>query len=172
MSWSSAHSNVAPGWSAWKVKVALVLSVSGAGPDRIVVSGGGVTLQLRLAGVRSALPAASLARTRSWCTPTGRSEYRAGEVQALNAAPSSEHSNVEPASLAEKVSSAEVLAVSAGGPEAIVVSAGVGSTWPAPSVARTCSSCPPTARPVYCFGEVHGSNAAPSREHSNEPGSL
>src|SRR5918999_4484952 len=40
---SSEHSNVAPGWFAWKVNVADVASVSGAGPVRIVDSGAGVT---------------------------------------------------------------------------------------------------------------------------------
>src|SRR5918992_4149196 len=69
---SSAHSKLAPGWFASKVNFALVLSVCALGPDRIVVSGAGVTLQLRLAGVGSTLPAASVARTRSWCTPTDR----------------------------------------------------------------------------------------------------
>ena len=31
MSWSSAHSNVAPAWLAWNAKVALVLSVMNSG---------------------------------------------------------------------------------------------------------------------------------------------
>ena len=62
---SSEHSNVAPGWFASKVNVAEVLSVSASGPVRIVDSGGGVTRQLRTAGVASALPAASRAMTRS-----------------------------------------------------------------------------------------------------------
>jgi hypothetical protein len=43
---SSAHSNVAPTWLDEKVKLALVLSVAGSGPERIVVSGGARTVQL------------------------------------------------------------------------------------------------------------------------------
>jgi hypothetical protein len=125
MSWSSAHSNVAPAWSASNVNVALVLSVGSTGDVRIVVSGGGVTRQLRLAGVRSTLFAASRARTRNWWTPTDRSLSSAGEVQVLYVAPSSEHSKVTPASLDENVRLALVLAVSASGPVRIVVSGAV-----------------------------------------------
>jgi hypothetical protein len=54
--------------------------------------------------------------------------YSAGEVQASYAAPSSEHSKVEPASLEEKVRVALVLVVVASGPEPIVVSGAVVST--------------------------------------------
>src|SRR5687768_10886293 len=131
MSRSSAHSNVAPGWSASNVKVAPVLSVCRAGVVRSVVSGGGVTLQLRLAGVRSTLPAASMARTRSWCTPTDRSVYWTGELHELKATPSREHSNVELASLEENARVACVLPVSVGGPESIVVCGAVvsGGGW-------------------------------------------
>jgi hypothetical protein len=75
--------------------------------------------------------------------------YVAGEVQDANAAPSNEHSNVEPSSFAENVNVALVLEVVAPGPELIVVSgavpsvtaqvwlAAVGSTLPALSVAVT-----------------------------------
>jgi hypothetical protein len=125
MSWSSAHSNVASAWSASNVNAALVLSVSSSGPVRMVVSGGGVTVQLTLDGVRSRLRAASMARTRSWWTPTDISVSSSGVRHALKAAPSSEHSKVEPVSLAEKVMVAAVLAVSAGGPESMVVCGGV-----------------------------------------------
>ena len=88
--------------------------------ESIVVSGGGVTLQLRLAGVRSTLPAASMARTRSWWLPTDRAVYVTGETHVLKAEPSSEHWKVAPASL-ENVSVACVLPVSAGGPVSIAV---------------------------------------------------
>jgi hypothetical protein len=68
--------------------------------------------------------------------------------------------NVEPGSLAEKVKLAVVSAVVSAGPESIVVSggvvslartvqvyeAGVGSTLPASSSARTSKVCDPTAR--------------------------
>src|SRR5687768_6219474 len=45
--------------------------------------------------------------------------------------------------------------------------AGVASTLPAPSIARTANVCGPTARPAYSCGEAHDANAAPSSEHSN-----
>src|ERR671919_1683827 len=103
------------------------------------------------------------------------------ETQVSNAAPSSEHSNVTPSSLAVKRNLASVLAVGSLGAESIVVTggvvsrggvmfqpwpAGVGSTWPSGSVARTLKLCQPVARPVYSFGELQGSYAAPSSEHS------
>jgi hypothetical protein len=160
---SSEHSNVAPAWFAWKVNVADVSPVSSAGPVRIVVSGGGVTCQLRNAGVESTLPLASIARTRSWCTPTDTSFSVSGETHKLNDPPSTEHWNVEPASLEENVNVAFGLAVSAFGPVSIVVFGAVvsGGAWivqlqlatvpsvlPAPSVARTEKVCGPTARPA------------------------
>jgi hypothetical protein len=111
---------------AEKVKVTSGLSVWNSGPmsgttESIVVSGGGVTLQLWLAGLRSTLPAASLARTRSWCTPTASPVYSGGDGQVPKVPPSREHSKVEPVSLDENVKVASVLPVSAGGPESIVV---------------------------------------------------
>ena len=80
-----------------------------------------------------------------------------------------------------------MLPVSAGGPESIVVSggslsggatmvhmyaAGIGSTWPTESVARTSNTCWPTARPVYWRGEVHGTQPPLSSWHSNVAASL
>ena len=51
--------------------------------------------------------------------------------------------------------------------------AGVASTLPAASLARTANVCWPSARFVYACGEVHAANAALSRRHSNvAPGSL
>jgi hypothetical protein len=94
------------------------------------------------------------------------------DTHVSNGAPSSEHSNVTPSSLAEKRNLALVLAVGSAGAESIVVTggvvsrgfvtfqlwpAGVWSTCPSGSVARTATLCQPTARPVYSFGEVHGS---------------
>src|ERR671914_1365927 len=112
--------------------------------------------QLYSAGVGSTLPAASVARTRSWCTPTDRPVSCSGETHELYDPPSSEHWNVEPVSLEENVSVAFGLAVSGFGPESIVVFGAVvsGSAWivqlqlatvastlPAPSVARTENVC-------------------------------
>jgi hypothetical protein len=53
--------------------------------------------------------------------------YWRGEVQLANAAPSSEHRNVDPASSAEKAKLAEVLVVWSGGRSVIVVSGGLHS---------------------------------------------
>ncbi len=87
-------------------------------------------------------------------------------MQAANAAASSAHSNVEPASELEKLNVASVALVVLAGPLSIVVSggvvsgggvgstivhvcvAGVASVLPAPSVARTLKVCVPSARPV------------------------
>jgi hypothetical protein len=48
-----------------------------------------------------------------------------GEAHGSNATPFSEHSKVEPSSLAEKVKAASVLSVVASGPESMVVSGAV-----------------------------------------------
>jgi hypothetical protein len=81
-------------------------------------------------------------------------------VQEENPAPSSEHWKLLPASfdVNEKLALAEL--VKLGGPAVIVVSgstrsivqvcvAGVGSVFPAGSVARTSKVWPPSARPLY-----------------------
>ena len=80
---------------------------------------------------------------------------------------------------------AEVLTVVASGPESMVVSggtpgaggsivqvcvAGVGSTLPEKSTARTSNVCVPRPRPVQRRGLVHGAKSAASvlsRRHSN-----
>ncbi len=88
-------------------------------------------------------------------------------VHPANAAPLSEHWKVEPASFEENANDALVLVPLAGGPDVTVVSggvvsaggggggavtvqawlAGVGSTFPATSIARTWNVWLPTARP-------------------------
>jgi hypothetical protein len=79
-------------------------------------------------------------------------------VHAENAAPSSEHSNVDPSSLDEKEKLALVSCVTVGGVALIVVSggvvstivqiqgAGLGSTFPDASTARTSKVCRPAPR--------------------------
>src|SRR5688500_1207454 len=101
-------------------------------------------------------------------------------MHCVNGAPSSEHSKVVPSSLATKRKVAIVLDVGLSGAIVMVVSgssvsagpwmfqpwrAGPRSTWPAGSTARTATRCQPTARSEYSTGEVHVSNAAPSRAH-------
>src|SRR5688572_13653971 len=94
------------------------------------------------------LPAASIARTWNECWPTARFVSVAGDVQAANAARSSEHWNVVPVSGDVNWNVAVVLVVVASGPLLMTVSgsvwsivhvntAGCGSTAPAPSTART-----------------------------------
>src|ERR687895_259789 len=86
---SSQHQYVEPGVDAAKVNVALLLSVtsSGAGPERMVVTGGDATRHVQVSGVGSQLPQASRARTSSVCTPRVRSEYSSGEVHELYCVP-------------------------------------------------------------------------------------
>ena len=80
-----------------------------------------------------------------------------GEVQALKAAPSRLQANVEPDSVAVKLKLADVVVTEPEGPTVIVVSgarlsivqlrlAGVASTLPAASAARTWNVCEPFAR--------------------------
>ncbi len=45
--------------------------------------------------------------------------------------------------------------------------AGVGSTFPEPSRARTAKACEPTASDVKVTGDVHAAKGRPSSEHSN-----
>ena len=118
---SSEHWNVEPCSSAEKLNVALVLLVSAAGaPEPIevcgaVVSGGCWTVQLKLAGVASTLPSASIALTRKVCPPTLRPLYSIGVSHSANAAPSREHSKVGSTSLAWKVNEALVAGLEASG---------------------------------------------------------
>src|SRR5215212_7232545 len=105
-------------------------------------------VHVRLAGVLSVLPIASVARTWKVCDPFVNPEYAFGEVQALKAAPSRLQVKVEPVSVAVKLKLAAVLATVPDGPTVMVVSgarisivqvrlAGVLSTLTAASVART-----------------------------------
>ena len=138
------------------------------GPLTIVVSGGVVsTVQAYVAGVGSTLPAASTARTASVWLPWPSPVYVTGSVHATNGPPSRLHSYVTGLSFEEKSNVAVVEFVAAGGPLTIVVSggvpstvhvrdAGVGSTLPAASTARTSKVCEPSARPVKVTGSVHG----------------
>src|SRR5687768_7396483 len=97
--------------------------------------------------------------------------------------PSRKHSNVEPGSLEANVNVAEVLSACSVGPERISVTggpstvhaadAGVGSTLPAGSTARTSSTCSPAARPVSSYGVEQSPKPASSSWHSNvEPAWL
>ena len=95
----------------------------------MVVFGGVVsTVQERVAGVGSTLPAGSMALTPNVCDASLRLEYERGDVQAEYEAPSRLHWNVDPASLDVKLKLAEVEFVAVGGADVIVVSGGTSST--------------------------------------------
>jgi hypothetical protein len=122
-------------------------------------------------------PTASVPWTRNVCEPSTRPVYVFGLVQIANAAPSSEHWNVV-ASAELNVNVAleladgllgELLIATVGGVLSTnqVNVAGVASTFPAPSFARTVKVCVPCARPVYAFGLVQAANASASSLHSN-----
>src|SRR5688572_7121296 len=102
----------------------------------------------------SRLPDESTPRTMKTCVPGSRPLTVYGDVQAAKSAPSSEHSNVTPLGSGTATSNVNVAKVSnvlSLGPVRISVSgpvtsmklhvrvAGVGSTLPATSIARTAS---------------------------------
>ena len=102
-------------------------------------------------------PTGSIARTWKVWTPSARPLLTCGVVQTVKAPPSRLHSNVLPASLAEKekLEVAELLTLAgcavivvSGGVRSIVQSrlAGDASVVPAVSVARTRNVCGPSAR--------------------------
>ena len=172
---SSLHSNDALGSDEDSSNTGEASLLSEAGPFAIMVSGPcEVTVNARVAGVSSVLPALSVARTAKVCSPLARPAIGCGDVQGTNAAASSLHSNVEPASLAEKVND--------GGPPSIVVCGAIVSTvnsrvtgelstFPTLSMARTANVCAPSASVVSVRGDVHAANCPSSSLHSNvEPG--
>ena len=70
---SNRHSKVLPTSDELNVKLALVSAVGSVGFVRMKVSGPVVsTTQVKLAGVASILPAASIARTWKVCEPSAR----------------------------------------------------------------------------------------------------
>src|ERR671936_3207851 len=104
------------------------------------------TSQSNVAGVASAFPAASTARTANVCGPSETPVSSAGVTQDANAAPSSLHSNVAAGSGEDSARIALVEVVVLRGPASTAVSgaavstvhacaAGVGSVFPAASVA-------------------------------------
>ncbi len=101
---SSLHSNVDPASDASNVKVALVTLIVPLGPSSIEVLGAvASTVNERVAGDGSSLPAASRALTVKVYAPSARPVYGFGELHAdalpvVAPGPSSSHSNVDPAS--------------------------------------------------------------------------
>ena len=104
-------------------------AVGPVGPESIVVSGATVsTVQVRVASLASALPAASRARTRKVWLPSPSPVSVRGELQASQAPASSLHSKVAPPSLDENVKAAVVAETEPVGPPLSVVSGAFVST--------------------------------------------
>ena len=100
---SSAHSNVVPVSEAVNVRFASGLPVTAGGPNVTVVSGAvsSTTVHVSSVGTCSTIGFGLCVCTRKLCAPTGSPLYVFGELQIANGAPSSEHSNVSPATGAE-----------------------------------------------------------------------
>jgi hypothetical protein len=95
---STRHSNV-PGSLAENVYAGLTSLIAPSGPDSITVSGAPAsTTNTCEAGVWSALPAPSTARTKKVCSPSSSGSVVCRDEQRANAAASTRHSNVAPAS--------------------------------------------------------------------------
>src|SRR5687768_12706511 len=130
-------------------KLALMLVVGLAGPDRIDVSGyvGSTTVQVRVAGVGSMLPFTSTAWARkvwdprvSWhaspaafaSVPTGQSGGTFSAMSGIitvarhspRSTPSRKHSNVDPCSLEAREKAVVLLVLVPLGPARMVVSGG------------------------------------------------
>jgi hypothetical protein len=158
---------------------ALVIDVCGG-----VVSGGDVsTVNVRVAGVWSWLPAASSARKVAVWGPSVRAVKVFGEVQSTKEPESIRHwiLAVSPAGLPANVNAAWFVLMVPVGPELIVVSGAVGSTvkvrlggfgsvFAATSVARTRKVCEPSARLARVLGEEQEVKTAESRLHSKLEG--
>ncbi len=169
----------------------VLIDVGPDGPASIVVSGAVVsTVNVRVAGVGSTLPAASVARTENVYVrrpaPAERPRRRARGVRAGRGAGTVELALERRRLAAENVNDGAVSPVVPVGPVLIVVSgaavstvnvrvAGVGSMLPAVSVARTENVCAPSASAPNARGDVHGGERAGRRArtvelHSNVDG--
>jgi hypothetical protein len=176
---SSAHVKVAPA-SEVKLKLA-VAELLGLVGDALIVAVGAVVsiVHVELAEA-PVLPAASVAWTWNVWLPSPSPLRAAGELQAANAPASTAHWKVAPASeLNAKVALELVLGFDGvevietlGGVESIVQLklAGVASTLPSASAARTWKLWAPSASPEYAFGDEHEANAPASSAHSNVAG--
>ncbi len=181
---STRHSKVAPSSSVPRPNDGARSLVVGGGPERIVVSGASVsTVKVRVAGVGSALPAGSIARTSKVCSPSARSPAGCGDWHAANAPPSTRHSNVVPGLSPVNSNSGVASPVGPDGPAVMLVcggsvstvkvrEAGEGSVLPAGSTARTSSVWRPSSSRPVVNGEVQDAKAPSSTRHSKpEPGS-
>ena len=102
------------------------------------------------------------------CDPSPRAAVVRGEVQALNAPPSTLHSNVEPASLEEKPNVGVESVVSPDAPESMVVSGGVVSPPPPGSekaVRKERVTDPPAGTAKFQLIPMPLSKGSDSRQH-------
>ena len=172
------HSNVEPGSVEVNVNVGVLSLVNPVGPPVIVVSGTTEsTVNVRLAGVGSMLPAVSMARSSKVCSPSVRTTSSTGETHAANGLSSNRHSNEATPTAASKEKIGVLSVVRPDGPLVIVVSGAVVSTWmltpagsvstlPTASIARTLKTCGPSVRAVVVYGDVQASKAWSSYRHS------
>jgi hypothetical protein len=154
-----------------------VVSLVAVGPPVMSVFGVVVsTTNVCVAGVASVFPAASVARTSKVWLPSFRTAVVNGEAHVANAAPSTRHWNVDPGSVAVNVNVGVLSLPGLSAPAVIVVfgavvsivkvwDAGVASTLPAASIARTSKAWMPSARAAVVSGDVQAANTAPSTRH-------
>src|SRR5918992_5249422 len=162
---SSEHVKVTFGLFAENVNSAPVSSVVTSGPEWNVTIGASVgpTVHSHSSHWTLVCPAGEVASTANRWSPPARPEKFCGEVQLPSIWPSSQHLKAEPGTLDENSKCALVLSVTSSGPELIVTTggsatvqvyrAGVASTLPATSMARTSSSCGPWSMSLKTSGD-------------------
>ena len=142
------------------------------------------TVIAREAGVGSTFPAGSVARASKVWAPSASDAVVWAELQEPQAPASTRHSKLEPAWVDEKANVGVASFVGPDGPLSMVVfgaavstvnarDAGVASTLPPGSVARTSNVWAPSASEAVVSGVEHEPQAPPSTRHSNvEPAWL
>jgi hypothetical protein len=187
---STWHAKAELGSFEENANVGVLSSVGPFGPELSVVSGGVVsagapvsTVNERLAGDGSVLPATSVARTDTLCVPAASAAVVHGLVQSAHAPASARHSKTEFGSEAVNANVGVLSVVVRVGPRLIVVSgavasaggvastvkervAGVAPVLPAASVARTETLCDPSLSVGVVHGLVQSAHAPASTRHS------
>src|ERR687895_2188472 len=171
-----------------------MLCVTTSEQPTLVSTGAGVISQVQAAAGASTLPSTSTPRTSKVCVPTDRPVYviEPPVPPPTTGLPVHAHGAKLPLSIrhwkstlgsfATNSSVASVSTVVASGPDSIVVTggvlpasapivqvwtAGVLSTLPETSTARTSKRCSPSARADSVSGDSHGAKAAVSNMHWN-----
>src|SRR6478672_5296624 len=174
---STRHSNVEAGSPALNPNVGVASLDGPAGPLSMVVFGAVRSIvQVKLAGVPSVFPTASVARTSKVWVPSPSADVVSGLVQGDQLPPSTRHANVELPSEELKSNVGVVSFDGLDGVESIVVfgavrsivhvcAAGVPSVLPAPSVARTSKVWLPSASEGVVYGLAQVDQLPPSIRH-------